>query len=123
MDELKDIIREINKKLHIPQPERSQVIMEIYDDLEDTYKYYLQKYDQEAALVKTKEKFNFNSKTIDQLVNIHSSKLTKALQRFSFTTRTKLEKWILTISITTLLTYFLITILTTELFRMEIFIS
>ena len=96
MKQLAPILNKINEKLNLPQPEKSRVFIEIKNDMEDLYEFYLSKgFSEKEALKKTEEKFNADEETIRQLTLVHESKINKWLENISAQTQKKWEKTIL----------------------------
>ena len=96
MKQLIPILNKIHEKLNLPQPEKSRVFMEIKNDMEDLYEFYLAKgFPDNEAANKTEEKFNADDNTIQQLLLIHESKYNKWLNNISAQTQKKWERSIL----------------------------
>jgi len=74
MRKFSNLLKEINKKLNIPQPAKSRVILEIAADLEDTYNICIKSGMSEAeSLEKLQEKFTLSDDAIKQLIEIHAN--------------------------------------------------
>ena len=74
MDEFKPLLRKINESLDLPQPIKSRIVLEIAADLKDAFASYkrLGLSDKEA-IMKTKEIFKFDKKTINELKSVHQT--------------------------------------------------
>jgi hypothetical protein len=100
MKQFAPLLKKINRKLDLPQPERSRIILEIAMDLEDLYNFYRQKgLDENDAILKAEEKLALSDKTLDELREIHKSGYRKFLEKISENTRSRWEKTGLTVII------------------------
>jgi len=62
MTQFTPILKRINERLDLPQPTKSRIILEIASDLEDTFRFYLQKgLDEQESFQKAEEKFDLYS--------------------------------------------------------------
>ena len=90
MNRFAPILKKINEKLDLPQPQKSRVILEIAADLEDLYKIYLNRgLDEDEAARRAAEKFDLDSKTLAELVTIHQSVFQKLFHGIS----ANVQKW------------------------------
>lgn len=100
MKQFAPLLKKINQKLDLPQPERSRIILEIAMDLEELYNFYRQKgLDENNAMLKAEEKLALSDKTLAELSEIHKSGYRKFLEKISENTRSRWEKIGLTVII------------------------
>jgi len=68
------ILKDLNRKLDLPQPQKSRIILEIAYDLEEAYHAYRQQgLSSSEALAKAQEKFAANEASLAELVRIHQA--------------------------------------------------
>jgi len=90
------ILREINRKLDLPQPEKSRILIEIGSDLEDMYQLFISEgYSEEAAIGRAEEKFDISDEALIELVGIHQSMISRLLSGISEQAQSRWEKTIL----------------------------
>lgn len=93
MKEFSSVLQNIERKLNIPQPARSRVILEICSDMEDAFNFYLGKGDSKAeALRKTREQFDPTDETIAELTDLHQSLYNRLIDKISGQFQSKIEK-------------------------------
>jgi hypothetical protein len=96
MNRFADLLREINCKLALPQPEKSRILLEVASDLEDMYELYRSRgLGEEEALAKTREKFDISDEALVELTRIHESTFRKLLGRLSEQAQTRWERGLL----------------------------
>ena len=98
MKEFEALLIKINNKIKLPQPAKSRIMLEISNDLQDTYEYYLKKgFDAQEALRKTYSKFDISDNSLYQLVQIHESGYRKFMNGLSEQGKTFWERVFLTL--------------------------
>jgi len=98
MDKFRQLLREINTNLDLPQPIKSQIILEIAADLEDTVSGYKnQGLNEEEAYRKAREIFSFDKKTLRELKSMYQSPFRKWFDQLSAQGQTKFERILLLI--------------------------
>jgi len=84
MNRFLPFLKELNKKLDLPQTAKSTIILEISADLHDLYDFYLaQGLSEEEASQKAQEKIDVSDMALTQLVTIHQTGYQKFLQNLS----------------------------------------
>lgn len=87
------LLKNLNAKLSLPQPEKSRILLEIAADLEDSYNFYRTEGLSEAeAIVKAEEKFAVSDEAIYQLMQIHESAFRRFMDRLSEQAKTRWER-------------------------------
>jgi hypothetical protein len=90
------LLNHLNRKLNLPQPTKSRVLLEIANDLEDTFTFYKNEgLSDEEALNKAQEKFSLDDRTITEIEHIHRSLLNRWLESISERTRITWERILL----------------------------
>lgn len=118
MGKMRDLIRELNSRIDIPQPHRSDLICEIYYDMKETYDHYTEKgLSTEEAENRTCEKFSFDDASLKELSDLHCSGYCKMLNRFSGSLRNRMDKSIMVITVLFILLVYFSQISSTELFK------
>ena len=98
MNRFTPILKQINEKLDLPQPQKSRIILEIAADLEDMYNVYLNTgLDEDKAAQKAIEKFKLDTATLKELAQIHQTALQKMYHNISASVRRWWERAILAI--------------------------
>ncbi|MBC8182443.1 hypothetical protein H8E88_15190 [candidate division KSB1 bacterium] len=96
MKQFTPILKRINKRLNLPQPTKSRIILEIACDLEDAYNFYLEKgMSEEDAIKKSGEKFDLTGEALDELVIVHQTLFRKFLDKIAGQTQSLWERIIL----------------------------
>ena len=86
------VLKRINERLVLPQPQKYRIMKEIAADLEDTFAVYLQQgLGEEEAEAKALEKVAADDKVIEQLMEIHETPVRKILRRLSEKMRYRIE--------------------------------
>jgi hypothetical protein len=86
-------LEKINNNLNLPQPQKSQILLEIAGDLLDLYHYYLnQGYSEKEAKQKAEIKIDLDRNSIAEMFNLHNSGFRKLFTRLSQQTQTKWEQ-------------------------------
>ncbi len=102
------ILKKINQKLNLPQPDKSRILLEIAADLDDTFQYYRNKgFNEQEALKRAEEKFLLSDETLSDLTEVHKPAYRRFLDRISERNRLWWEKFLLVLTIL-LLAYFTI---------------
>lgn len=98
MRRFKNLLTEINVKLELPQPLKSRIILEIANDIEETFKAYIKKgLNEQDAENRTKDKFTLSESAITELIQIHSTPYKRWLDKLSQRAQSKWEKLLLII--------------------------
>ncbi len=84
MNRFSKLLNEINKKLDLPQPHKSRIMLELSADLNDTYEYYLDKgLTPENAMKQAEEKFAPTNKSMEELTMTHQTNFRKFVDKVS----------------------------------------
>jgi len=90
MSRFAPVLKKINEKLDLPQPQKSRVILEIAADLEDLYNVYIERgLGKEEAIRKAVEKFDVDEKALSELITIHQS----TFQKFFYGLSGQVQIW------------------------------
>lgn len=82
MTDFADALRNVESRLHIPQPARSRVILELAADLEELHRYYLAKgLADEDARTEALDHFDATDDVLAALVKVHSSALRRGMDQ------------------------------------------
>jgi len=74
MNQFSDLLKDLNRRIKMPQPEKSRILLEIAADLNDAYAYYRERgLSREDALQKARDKFELSDEAIDQLSRLHDN--------------------------------------------------
>ncbi|MBN2185643.1 MAG: hypothetical protein JW746_09975 [Candidatus Krumholzibacteriota bacterium] len=93
MKRFRRVLKEINRKLDLPQQEKSRILLEIGSDLEDMYQLYLaQGYTDQEAIERAEEKFDISDDALEELVRIHQTIFARLLSRLSEQAQSRWEK-------------------------------
>ena len=118
MSRFSKFLESINKKLDLPQPDKSRILLEISADLNDLFETYLERgMDEEVAQKRAEEKFYPSESSLKQLVDIHQSPFRKLINRLSGRVLNRWEKGILGLIVITLIYSALRLILNTPFFH------
>ena len=111
MSRFADVLKDINGKLDLPQPEKSHILLEIASDLEDIYRAYRERgLGEEEARRRAEEKLDLSDEALRELVEIHQSGLRKFLGRISEQARSRWERVLLAMALLFALAAIVITI-------------
>ena len=100
MSRFADVLKDINGKLDLPQPEKSHILLEIASDLEDIYRAYRERgLGEEEARRRAEEKLDLSDEALRELVEIHQSGLRKFLGRISEQARSRWERVLLAMAV------------------------
>jgi hypothetical protein len=84
MNRFKSFLQEMNRRLDVPQPVKSRIILEISADLNDLFLHYKNKGLPEAeAAEKAKEKFMLTEETLSELTSLHRPVIRRWLEKIS----------------------------------------
>lgn len=100
MNRFSPLLRDINERLDLPQPGKSQILIEIAADMEDYYLALREKdvsEDEAANLVN--EKFDFTKEALDELVTVHQTMFRRLFLGLSSTAQTRFEQIVLLLTI------------------------
>ncbi len=93
MDRFVPILKRVSENLDIPQPHKSQILLEVAADLNDIYNFHLKKgLSKEDAQKKAEEKFDLSTEAVRELANIHQPWFRKFFLRLSLQTQILLER-------------------------------
>ncbi len=118
MNRFRDLLREIFVKLDLPQPEKSRILIEIASDLEDAYRYYLERghADEEAARM-AMERFSLSDEALAELAKIHQSTFRRFLGRLSEQAQSRWERLLLAVIVIVVAGLAARTTLTADIYR------
>lgn len=93
-------LQRINERLSLPQPLKSQILLEVAGDLEDIYKFYKNKgLNEHEAMQKAEEKLDLTDDTLSELIRVHQSVYGKLMNRISEQAQTRWERVFLILTI------------------------
>lgn len=93
MKQFTPLLKSINKRLDLPQPTKSRIILEIAADLDDLYQLYLSRgLEENEAAQKAEEKIDLTDEALNELVQIHQSLFRKLLDKISAQAQSRWEK-------------------------------
>ena len=96
MKRFTNLLTEINTKLELPQPQKSRIICEIADDIEETFKAYTKRgLSEQEAENKTRDKFALSETAIIELTQIHLTPYRRWLNKLSQRAQSKWERFLL----------------------------
>jgi hypothetical protein len=96
MNRFTEILKSTADRLDLPQPLKSNVLLELAADLEDLFVHYRdQGNDEEESIRMVEERFRASDEVLLQLTRVHRSAVQRWLERFSDRTRTLWEKILL----------------------------
>ena len=65
-------LKSINERLSLPQPLKSQILLEVAGDLEDVYEFYKNKgLNEQEAMQKAEEKLDLTDEALSELIRVH----------------------------------------------------
>ena len=112
------LLKKMNKKLDLPQPVKSRIILEIASDIKDAYDDLLtQGMNKREAIIQIHEKFDLTDESIKELQQIHRPVFNRLMDRLSDQARNRNEKIILILMLISLSFISVKTILTTPFFQ------
>ncbi len=118
MNRFTPLLKEINRKLDLPQPVKSRIILELSADLNDLFNYYLEKgYNEPEAAARAREKFEVTPGILHELTVIHQPAFRRWLDKFSETAKGRWERLLLLAAVLIIFIPSLLQILTTDFFR------
>ncbi len=93
-------LKRINERLSLPQPLKSQILLEVAGDLEDIYEFYKNKgLNEHEAMQKAEEKLDLTDDTLSELIRVHQSVYGKLMNRISEQAQTRWERIFLILTI------------------------
>jgi hypothetical protein len=96
MTRFADILKSTSERLDLPQPTKSNVLLELAADLEDLFTLYREQGHDEAESARmVEERFKVSDDVLVQLVRVHRSGFQRWIERFSDRTRTIWERALL----------------------------
>ncbi len=118
MNRFAPLLKKVNKRLNLPQPIKSKIVLEIAADLDDLFHFYLTKgLNENEAIQRAEEKFDVaDEEALSQLVRIHESVFGKFIHRFSERAQTRWERVALVITLLFIVVISTRTIVVTQFF-------
>jgi uncharacterized membrane protein len=96
MTRFTEILRDTAGKLDLPQPSRSNVLLELAADLEDLFSHYREQgHDEEESVRMVEERFRASDDVLLQLSRVHRSAVQRWIERLSDRTRSLSERILL----------------------------
>ncbi len=96
MTRFTEILRSTADRLDLPQPAKSNVLLELAADLDDLFRFYrTQGHDEEESARMVAERFRVSDDVLVQLVRVHRYGFQRWIERFSDRTRSFWEKTLL----------------------------
>lgn len=96
MDPFKTLLININKKLELPQPIKSRIILEISADLKDAYQTFKSQGMSEKEAIETSiQKFDLDKQSLNELVHIHRTSYRRWFDHLSTSAKSWWERVIL----------------------------
>ena len=93
MEKFESTLKIISKKIELPQPMKSKILLEISADLNDAYELYIEQgFNEKEALTEAENKFNLDENSINELIQIYNTGFYKWLNNISDRTRNKWER-------------------------------
>jgi hypothetical protein len=118
MSKFSGLLREISERLDLPQPDKSHILLEIASDLDDMYRFFLEKgLGEEEAARRAEERLDLSDAALEELVEIHESGMRKLLGRISEQARTRWERVLLAMAVIVVAAYSGRRILSAELYE------
>lgn len=100
MKKFTSFLKSINERLSLPQPLKSQILLEVAGDLEDVYEFYKNKgLNEQEAMQKAEEKLDLTDEALSELIRVHQSFYGKLMNRISGQAQARWERIFLTIII------------------------
>ncbi len=94
------VLKEIDRKLDLPEQERSRILLEIGSDLEDMYELYREEgLGEEDAMRRAEEMFDVSDEALEELARIHRSVFEQLLNRLSEQAQSRWEKVMLVVTL------------------------
>lgn len=98
MDRFSRVLRQVDRRLRAPEPERSRILTEMALDLEDLYRSYRERGLSEAEARREAEKWLAPSTAaLESLQSVHRPAFDRVLDRLSGTTRGRVELGLVTV--------------------------
>lgn len=111
------LLKDINSRLSLPQPLKSQILLEIAGDLDELYEHYRKKgYPEEEALQLAKEKFDVSEESLSGLLRVHEPFPEKISHTIFARTQSRWELTILIISLFAITLFLVSEFLTSDFF-------
>lgn len=83
MNKFVPILQELNRKLDLPPATKARVILEIADDLQASYEYYLRSSPEQEAYRKAVEKFRLDDTALAELRRLHTKGINRWFDKLS----------------------------------------
>lgn len=118
MNSFAPLLKRINKKLNLPQPTKSKIVLEISADLDDLFHFYITKgLTENEAMKRAAEKFDVSDEAIAQLVQIHETGFRKFIYKLTEQGQTRWERVALFITLLLIIASSVHTISVTQYFH------
>lgn len=96
MKRFRKTLIEINRKLDLPQPDKSRILLEIASDLEEAYSHLVEGgMEPEKAERETLSRFDLSDQVVEELIGLYQSPAKRLLGRISEQARSRLERFLL----------------------------
>jgi hypothetical protein len=118
MNRFSPLLTEIYQKLDLPQPTKSEILLEIAADMEDLYETCIQEgLGEKDALARTAEKFQLDDTVIQDLVRVHQSAFKKWFDKLTARTQTRWERGVLVLTVLSIIILAGYAMIASEFFR------
>lgn len=98
MTEFKEHLREISRRLPLPEPVRSRVLLEIASDMDDLLHHHLAGgMEKDRAIRAVVEQFDLSDDALQELARVHDSTLQRSLEGLALQAGSRWERGILAI--------------------------
>jgi len=105
MNRFMPVLKNISENLDLPQPRKSQVLLEVAADLDDTFNYHLNRgLNEQQAQKEAEQKFSLSKEAVNDLANIHQPRFRKFFLSLSPKAQVLLERTSLIIMICLIVT-------------------
>ncbi|MBN1561471.1 hypothetical protein JW998_14565 [candidate division KSB1 bacterium] len=103
MNRFSSLLNSIHDRLHVPQPIKSRILLEIAADLQDAYDFYLERgHTEEQATQLAQERFLLDDAAIAELAAVHQPLVKRILDRFSLQMQSRWQRLILLLTLLTI---------------------
>jgi FAD/FMN-containing dehydrogenase len=98
MNRFRATLSRVSRKLDLPQPKKSRILLELSGDLNDAFDACLEQgMDEAEARRRVEAMFDLSDEAIDELVRVHDTALRKLLGAMSIEARTRWERALLVV--------------------------
>ena len=96
MSRFTSVLRDLNHKITLPQPQKSRILLEIAADLNDLYEEYRGRgFNESEAAAMAKQTFDISDAALRELMQIHETTFRRFMDKLSVNTRAKYERILL----------------------------